>query len=373
MTTDFVAPAYGEGSLVDLLPSTLGALGVDGRTDVVGLPPAEGYCVLLVDGLGWNLLRDNASVAPFLSSLPGRSLTSPVPSTTAASITSLGTGLAPGRHGLVGYLSRIPGTVSLLNALEWDATVDPASYQPYPDLFAQARTEGVRSTVISKRRFSKSGLTRVGLSGGAYVGADTVGERVAAVAHTFEQARGRPSLIYTYDSDLDGTGHRHGPRSDEWRHQLRAVDAFAEHLADVLPPRCALVVTGDHGMVQSAATDQIDVDALPGLAEEVVLIAGEPRFRHVYTAPGAAERVAGRWQSRLGTRAVVRTRQQAQESGWFGPIEERVRERIGDVVVAATESYVLLVPSTWPREARMRGHHGSLTADEMLVPCLVAT
>lgn len=367
-----VAPAYGEGSLVDLLPSVLAALGVADETDVVGLPAADGYCVLLVDGLGWEQLRAHASAAPFLCSLPGRSLTSPVPSTTAASVTSLGTGLPPGRHGLVGYTSRLPGTTTLLNALEWDSHVDPASYQPYPDMFSRAAAEGVVATVVSKRRFSRSGLTRVALSGGTYRGADTVGERVAAVEQAFEEAAGAPALVYAYDSDLDSTGHRHGPSSSQWRHQLRAVDELAQHMVDALPPGCALLVTGDHGMVDVAPEDQIDVDATPGLADDVVLIGGEPRFRHVYTAPGTAPAVAGRWQAQLGDRAIVLTREQAQSRGWFGPVEDRVRERIGDVVVAALGSYVCLVPSLWPREARMKGHHGSVTAAEMLVPCLVA-
>jgi hypothetical protein len=74
----------------------------------------------------------------------------------------------------------------------------------------------------------------------------------------------------------------------------------------------------------------------------------------------------------LGDRAVVRTREQATAEGWFGSLEARVADRFGDVLVAATGSTVLLVPSVWPREARMRGHHGSLTPAEMLVPCLVA-
>lgn len=373
MSPDLVTPEYGQGSLADLLPSVLGALGVDGESDVLGLPPARGYCVLLVDGLGWNQLRAHAAAAPFLSSLPGRSITTPVPSTTAASITTLGTGLPPGRHGLVGYTSRLPGTTTLLNALEWDSAVDPDSYQPYPDMFARAAAEGVRTAVVSKRRFAKSGLTRVALDGGAFQGADTVGERVAAVERAFDEADDEPALIYAYESDLDSTGHRHGPTSPEWRHQLRSVDALAEHLADVVPPGCALVVTGDHGMIEATPDDHVDVDAEPGLWDDVVLIGGEPRFRHVYTKPGAAEQVAQRWQSRLGQRVVVRTREQAQAAGWFGPIDERVRERIGDVVVAAMGTTVCLVPSVWPREHRMKGHHGSLTPDEMLVPCLVVT
>jgi hypothetical protein len=367
-----VIPAYGEGSLVDLLPSVLAALGVAGESDVIGLPTARGYCVLLVDGLGWTQLRQHASWAPFLCSLPGRSITTPVPSTTAASITSLGTGLPPGRHGLVGYTSRIPGTTTLLNALEWDSAIDPGSYQPYPDMFSRAKAEGVRTSVVSKRRFAKSGLTRVALSGGAFRGADTVGERVAAVERAFDDAGPDPVLVYAYESDLDSTGHRHGPASIEWRHELRAVDSLAEQLADVVPPGYALVVTGDHGMVEVSAEDHVDVDAVPGLWDDVVLIGGEPRFRHVYTEPGRAETVAERWQARLGKRAIVCTREQAEAQGWFGPVDERVRERIGDVVVAALGSTVCLVPSLWPREARMKGHHGSLTEAEMLVPCLVS-
>jgi hypothetical protein len=367
-----VTPAYGEGSLADLLPSALGALGVDGLSDVVGLPPAHGYCVLLVDGLGWLQLREQPAAAPFLTSLPGRSITTPVPSTTAASVTTLGTGLPPGRHGLVGYLSRIPGTLSLLNALEWDAGIDPSSYQPYPDMFARARAEGVATRVVSKRRFAGSGLTRAALSGAPFRGADTIGERVDAVERAFDEAGDSPALVYAYESDLDSTGHRHGPRSGAWRHELTAVDAFAQQLADVLPPDVALVVTGDHGMVEVTADDHIDVDTTPGLADGVLLIGGEPRFRHVYTAEGKADEVAARWGEVLGPRALVRTQRQAVAAGWFGTVDDRVRDRIGDVVVAALGSHVLLVPSVWPREARMRGHHGSITEQEMLVPCVVA-
>lgn len=210
------------------------------------------------------------------------------------------------------------------------------------------------------------------LSGAPYRPADTAGERVAGVLDAFDAAGRAPAMIYAYDSDLDSTGHRHGVAASAWRHQLSAVDALAEQLADALPPDCVLLVTGDHGMVDAGPEDHVDVEATPGLMDDVVLV-GEPRFRHVYTADGAQEDVAGRWSSALGRRALVRTREQAQADGWFGPIDERVRDRIGDVVVAGLEQYVFLLPSVWPREARMKGHHGSVTDSEMLVPCLVAT
>ncbi len=372
MSRGFVLPAYGQGAVSDVLASVLAALGAHGHSDVLGLPTRHGYCVLLVDGLGWRQLRDHAALAPFLTSLPGRAITASVPSTTATSITSLGTGLPPGRHGVAGYLSRIPGTNRLLNALDWDPSVDPATYQPYPTLLGRAASDGVRASVVSQRRFARSGLTRVGLSGARYLPADTTGERVAQVVAALADAERMPRLVYAYESDLDGTGHRHGVDSDAWRYQLAAVDALAEQLADALPPGCALLVTGDHGMVGVSTDDQVDVDAVPGLLDDVELVGGEPRLRQLYTTPGTATDVVSRWRRALGDRAVVLTREQACDQGWFGTLERRVAERFGDVLVACTTSTVLLLPGTWPREARMRGHHGSLTEAEMLVPCLVA-
>ena len=38
---------------------------------MLGLPAADRYVVVLVDGLGWHLLRDAAVTAPYLASLLG--------------------------------------------------------------------------------------------------------------------------------------------------------------------------------------------------------------------------------------------------------------------------------------------------------------
>ena len=143
--SELVRPAYGSGSLGDVVPSALAALGVDGWSNILGLPAATSYVVLLVDGLGWNLLRRHRSEAPYLSSLAdrGRAITSGVPSTTATSLTSLGTALPPGAHGVVGFTSRIPGTNRLLDALRWDARVDPMEWQPHPTAFERAAGVGV--------------------------------------------------------------------------------------------------------------------------------------------------------------------------------------------------------------------------------------
>ena len=180
--------------------------------------------MFLVDGLGARLLERYAHAAPFLASLlasqePG---TSGVPSTTATSLTSLGTGLTPGAHGLVGFTSRVPGTGKLLNALLWDKDVDPVEWQPHPTAFSRLREAGASVTVVNKREFARSGLTLAAHRGADYVGADKVGERIAAaVSASAEQS----SLTYLYDGDLDWTGHRYGVASRAWLQQLAIVDA----------------------------------------------------------------------------------------------------------------------------------------------------
>jgi hypothetical protein len=363
-----VLPRYGEASLADLLPSVLGALDIPGEHDLIGVPRSRRYCVLLIDGLGWNLLRAHPAQAPFLISLPGRAITAGSPTTTVTSLTSLGTGLPPGRHGVLGYTTRIPGTNELLNALKWHAAVDPATYQPHPTVFERAARAGVAVTVVGERKFRTSGLTIAGLRSPGFQGADTLGERVASAAAA---ASPDHSLVYVYDGDLDSTGHRAGCGSPAWLHQLTIVDRFAEELFDALPAGTALIVTADHGMVDVDAANRIDVDDLPALREGVALVGGEARFRHIYAEAGASPDVLAAWRAVLGDRAAVLSREEAVDIGWFGAVEGRVLDRIGDVVASVGGDCAVEMRSVFPVEASLVGLHGALTADEMLVPLLV--
>ncbi len=109
-----VLPRYGESTLADLAASLLASLGVPGEVNPLGLPPVARSCLLIVDGLGWELLRDQPAIAPFLSELAvnGAPLTAGFPATTVTSLSSLGTGRPPGQHGMLGYQVAIPGTTS---------------------------------------------------------------------------------------------------------------------------------------------------------------------------------------------------------------------------------------------------------------------
>ena len=367
-----VLPRYGEASLSDVLPSVLGAVGVPGEQNGLGLPPARRYCVLLIDGLGWNALRAHQAEAPFLNSMTGSVITAGVPSTTVTSLTSLGTGLVPGRHGLLGYTTRKPGTTTMLfNALRWDEhkDVDPQAYQPHPTAFERAARAGVAVTVLGQRKFNKSGLTSAALRSPGFAIADSMGERIALAATALADGS-EPAIVYVYDGDLDFTGHQRGCRSAAWRHQLVLLDRFVEELYLALPPGTVLLVTADHGMVDVASEQRIDVDQSAVLRDGVDLVAGEARFRHVYAADGATGDVLAAWRGVLGDRATVLPRDDAIARGWFGAVEARVLSRIGDVVASIDGDCAVEQRSAFPIEAKLIGLHGALSADEMLVPLL---
>src|SRR5205807_2240022 len=112
-------PRYGTRSLAELVPSLLTSLGLAGLANPLALEPAPRVCLLLVDGLGWELLEANRPAAPFLNAMAGEPLSAGFPATTAASLSSLATGLPPGEHGLVGYTMAPRGYDRAFNALSW--------------------------------------------------------------------------------------------------------------------------------------------------------------------------------------------------------------------------------------------------------------
>ncbi len=368
-----VRPRYGTGSLADLVPSIGVALGSRRWDGVLDLPPAARYAVLLVDGLGLELLREHAADAPYLSSLlpsdPDAAVTCGVPSTTATSLTSLGTGLPPGAHGVVGYTCRIPGTQRVLNALRWDSRVDPIEWQPHPTAYSALTEDGIAVTTVSKRSFESTGLTMAGQRGAVYAGADSPGERLAEAAYAVSDPR---SLVYVYDADLDATGHRDGCRSEAWRMQLGMIDLFALRLRAELPADTVLVITADHGMLDIERALLYDVEAEPDLLDGVVVFAGEARLRQLYCRAGAELDVAKRFAERFGDDLLVVSRDEAVEDGWFGPsLAPAVAPRIGDVLLAGLGDIGITSSKHFPQEAALIGMHGSLTSAEMLVPLLV--
>lgn len=370
-------PRYGRRSLADLMPSLLAALGLRECPNRLDLAPAARVVLLLVDGLGDEQLRAHSGIAPFLAGGRGEPLTAGFPATTVASLTSVGTGVPPGEHGLVGYTFGLPGYDRAINVLSWSLygvgpavdlrdVIVPERLQPLPTMFERAAAAGIAVTQLGKAFFPTSGFTRAAFRGGRFATAETAD---AVVEEALRGLQPQRSLVYAYYAGLDAAGHVHGVDSDTWRRELALVDQVARRIAERQPSGTLLVATGDHGMIDLEEYQRLDLDENRALSTGVRLLAGEARARHVFTRPGAELDVLAAWQATLGTRMSVWRRDEAIALGLFGAsVRDDVRPRIGDLVAAAHGPVGIVQRAVDPAQGRFRGHHGSFTAAEQLVP-----
>jgi hypothetical protein len=364
--------------LGEVLPSVAAALGVPVRGPAtLALPPARSAVVVLVDGLGEELLAARGGHAPFLRSIRaggGLALAADCgfPSTTATSMGTFGTGRPAGAHGLVGMNVLDPELGLVFSELAWDPRVDPLTWQPGSTIFEEASAAGLPVVMIAPHYFDGSGLTRAALRGARFVGATTLAQRVdAALAALAEH---RQVLVYLYWGEVDKVGHVHGCDSWQWGQALEQVDAELARLTRSVPGDVLVTVTADHGMVDVPHGDRVDLADEPELRRGVRHLGGEARALHLYCEPGEAGAVLTRWQSRLGPLAEVLPRAQALERGWFGPVAPHVLPRIGDLLVVALGRVAVVDSATArPELLRLVGQHGARTPQETLVPVLAVT
>lgn len=347
-----------------------------GEQNQFGLPAASGAVVVLVDGLGAANIQARAGHARFLSGRMSKRdvIRSVLPSTTAAGITSLTTGRMPGEHGLVGYrvLDRVHDRI--VNQLTgWDAGMVPETWQRVPTLFETAAEAGVRSFAVGSGKHIGSGFSRAVLRGAEYRAANTMADSFAVAREVVAREPG--ALVYLYVSELDRTAHAHGWESDRWLAYLEQLDAEVAAFERDLPRGVGLLVTADHGVIDVPAHRHVFVDDRPELLEGVRHVAGEPRFLSFYVEPGlddsARAALVEAWRAAEGHRAWVLARDEAIEAGVYGPVADEVRERIGDVLIAARSGIAYYDRRETNRQGElMVGQHGSLTDEETRIPLI---
>ncbi|WP_371164699.1 alkaline phosphatase family protein [Buchananella felis] len=378
------APSFALG---DVLPAAARAVGVDlpGADQLPGagavaaalgeLGRAEAAIVVMIDGLGSQQLGKYSGHVPFLRNVARRAtLTTCAPSTTAAALTLLGTGAAGGSTGMLGYTVRAqapevagaaapPGEV--LNLLTFaDSAVAPQDYQDQPTHFERYRgATGRGLPSIGLARFAGSGLTLAALRGSDHHGQNIMAERGRTAARLVRQGE---RLIYLYFGEVDKAGHYYGWGSPQWLRELENVDRVLANLS-AQAPQALLLITADHGMINSGSADHVFVT--PAMRRDLECMAGEPRAVHAYAAAGRAAELERCWREELGENAWVLGRHEAVELGLFGQVSARRLPLLGDVIAFARGNTTIHA-EVGARTTTMVGVHGSLTRAELEVPLL---
>ncbi|MDO5671817.1 MAG: alkaline phosphatase family protein [Actinomycetaceae bacterium] len=381
MPRDFVTHADLQGRRVwQILPAALSAVPAlqglsfpgasTGEHDSWDFPQAQRVCVALIDGMGWHMLNERLAYAPFLrqelrNQVRDLNAYTCVPSTTASAITSITVGRGPGQTNMLGYQVRDPKTAEVFSLISFeDAPCEPEIFQPHPTLFETLVAAGFTSDVLGPKKFIGRGLTRTSLRGARYVTSETLDARIACALDASYKGT---TLTYFYWAELDHVGHSRGWKSEEWAHELEVLSSGLEQLAKGLAPGTLLIVTADHGMVDTDPSTRFDLASKPEIAQSVEAVAGEPRALQIFTRAGHGSQVKSLLKQWLGDLALVLDRNET--ALLIGEVARP--EILGDVCVFMSGNAVLVDSRFHSAKAmELPGVHGSLTEAEMCVPAL---
>jgi hypothetical protein len=353
-----VRPDYAGASVAGLVPALLGPGEASWLPGCVA--GARVTVLLVLDGFGWRAVDAARARLPHLGRLEGGPITTVVPSTTAAALTSIASGMTPARHGLVGYRMLFGGQV--LDVLRWKV---PEGKAPDPGAVTLVDSSfcGRNVPTVVRAEFARTGFTESHMRGVRFVGWRTTATLVTHVARLVDAG---DTFVYAYYDGVDKVAHEYGITDGYFSAETVAADHLVGDLLDALPGDAVLVVTADHGQVQFD-----EWVSMAPVAANVRAYAGDARFRYLYARPGAEGDLLKAAADAYGEVAWVFGRDQLVDEGWLGPVPPAgdVLPRIGDVALAAKGNVAFADP-THPHETRLRAGHGSLTPDEMLVPLL---
>jgi hypothetical protein len=188
-------------------------------------------------------------------------------------------------------------------------------------------------------------------------------------------ARGKKRLLTAYWDTMDGITHRWGPEDASWPLELRGLShmmraAFLDRLTPAQREGTLLLITADHGGVQTPRKAAVRLDKHPGLRDALTLPpVGESRVPFFYTRPSTLDDARAYIQDHLSEAFALLTREQVLESGLLGPGERAAEtpHRVGDLVGVAHGAHYLVRERS---QLKMLGRHGGLSPAEMLVPLL---
>lgn len=394
-------PAYGGRSIANLPATFWTAIRGEPPSGPAGMVPglapdrdpfrgrrAEGPIVLLVvDGFGWPAFAEWAGRSAAGPAWEGhaRPVTTVFPTTTAAALTSLSTGAAPGTHGLVGYRQYLPRFGVVADLLRMSPVgVDGAEllvhsgFRPrlvsgVPSVFRR----GLGGVAVSRDRFARSGFTRILYDGARYVPYATAADLAWELTRLLSAPR-PPPLVYAYWDELDTIQHLRGPGEAslfdlEMDHVAELVGYVAAHLPAARARTTTLCVTGDHGQVPSGLERQIRIDRIPAVAREMAHpLAGDRRAGFFAARPGRRAALAQALARVLPPKSRLVPMDAAVAGGLFGPppYHPELPARLGDLLALPPAPWGLrdLSPGAPAPARHLYGAHGGLDPAELVVP-----
>jgi len=401
--TEVVLPEYGGRSFADLPQMVRYALTGQGdsglSSELIG--PVDRrwkkVAVFFIDAFGWRFCQPRLRSDPFLRRFVevgvAEKMTAQFPSTTAAHVTCIHTGMPPIESGIYEWqyyeplidqivvpLLFSPAGSKMRNALE---DVEPEEILPTQTVYRDLEDMGIRSCAFQPALHLVSPYARLTYDGAEVVPYRTLAEGLTSLKRRLSEETD-PSYFFFYFDGIDQVGHVHGPDSAHINAEVDAFLATAEQVVgEGLDGDTLLLMVADHGMGEIDPKTTIYLNIEPefdGIERflrrseqgDLLVPAGSCRDLFLYINDGLIEEAQAFLEMRLRGRASVLRCADLVERGLFGlgPPSEAFDAHIGDLVILPHAGQSVWWYERGKFEQRHYGSHGGLTAAEMEIPFL---
>jgi hypothetical protein len=368
-----------------------------GPTETSG---TENVVLFLLDGLGyseWRKQKENGFIGALSRKGNVRPISTVFPSTTAAALTTISTGLTPQEHGLPEwyvYMKEIgevivtlpfaragePGRDTLVGAMDPRALFDGTT------IFERLKAGGVESTSLTNRVLAHTAYSEVARRGSKVEPYISASDLSVNLRNLVERAKGK-NLFYVYWSFIDTIEHSYGPNTEVATIEASLIsyalqEGFLSKLSNDAARRTLVLVTADHGQVNVDPKKTLYMNRFGKL---VKALSTTPSGKRIPPWGSARDAFVSVDETRLdemkaylthkleGVASVLKTKD-AIKQGLFGINEptRKFRRRVGNLMILPHGTNTVWFRYRKGDSLDLRGHHGGLSQDEMTIPLAAA-
>ncbi|MBK7450338.1 MAG: alkaline phosphatase family protein [Anaerolineales bacterium] len=385
MHPSFIKPRYDSGGFARNTPT---------HSRSICFQKYDAVVLFFVDAFGWRFF-ERFQEAPFIKRIAKHGkvekITSQFPSTTAAHVTTMHTGLNVGQSGvhewyyyeplvdrviaplLFSYAADGKGRDSLGNKIKPDALYPKGVF--YPALSAM----GVESLNYGIRDYTPSSYSKVVMRGSEIISFKTLSEALINLGLRLEKQT-KPTFVHLYFDKIDAIAHEYGPASPQTEAEIETFLLMMENYFDRVfgsGKRILFLMTADHGMceVDPQTTTYLNTDREFAGVERfirsnkrghLIVPAGSARDMFMYIKPDMLDEAQDFFLKRLEGKADVVKTETLIEAGYFGAsVSERFTERAGNLILLPYRYESVWWYEKDRFEMKFLGHHGGLTPQEM--------
>jgi predicted AlkP superfamily pyrophosphatase or phosphodiesterase len=400
-STQFMRPIYDSYSFARIPQTIRYCLGA---SEHKGVPFGErddlyqtydAVVLLFVDAFGWRFFEAYHQRSPFLRRIAEQGLASKLssqfPSTTAAHVTTIHTGLPVGESGVYEWYYYEPlldqMIAPLLFSFAGDSERDTlaatgiAAQALYPaqTLYQDLHSQGVDSVAFQHHSYAHSPYSKIVTNGARMVPYRTLPEALVNLGQLIERQKRRTYYILYVDT-IDTICHRYGPDSAQTAAEIESFLAIAELIAHQTlastQRRTLLLMTADHGQIAIDPATTIYLNRrfpqlLPYLATNragrPLAPAGSSRDMFLHIKDAYLDQAEALLRQELAGRAEIYRVQELIEQGFFGTTSPSAAfmSRVGNLVILPYPHETVWWYEAGRFEQKFYGSHGGLSRAEM--------